>query len=405
MLKPRGAICNLDCAYCFYLNKDRLYPHSSFYMSDEVLESFTRQYIQSQNTPEVTFAWQGGEPTLMGLDFYHKAIEFQHKYRQPGQKINNSLQTNATLLTDDWCGFFKQHDFLLGVSLDGPRELHDRYRRDKGGGPTFDHVMDGIRLLKDHRVAFNILACANDCTASHPLEVYRFLRDEVGAEFIQFIPIVVKSSEPGKPNEVTSVTGHAYGQFLTVVFDEWIQRDVGKVFVQVFDVALAAWAGYSPGLCVHEPACGKALAMEHNGDLYACDHFVDSKHYLGNVIERSLVELINQPRQLHFGQDKRGSLPTECQKCSVRFACHGGCLKDRLLPGPDGKVGVNVLCEGYRAFFTHIDRPMRRMAELLKSNRAPAEIMGEYQHRKINGSLNKTHRNRHRKTNIEVTHV
>jgi len=405
MLKPRGPICNLECSYCFYLHKDALYPDATFYMSDELLEAFTRQYIEAQNVPEITFAWQGGEPTLMGLDFYRRAVDYQRKYRQPGQKINNSLQTNAVLLNDEWCQFFKQNNFLLGVSLDGPRELHDAYRVDKGGQPTFDRVMHGIRLLQKYRIEFNILACVNDRTVKYPLDVYHFLRDEAAATFIQFIPIVEKSTNPAHPVSVRSTTGLAYGHFLITIFDEWVQRDVGKEFVQIFDVALAAWAGLRPGLCVHEATCGRALAMEHNGDLYSCDHFVDSKYFLGNMIDHSLVELINLPQQRQFGRDKKAALPRLCRKCRVRFACNGGCPKDRLLATPDGEPGLNFLCEGYLAFFNHIDRPMRRMVELLQANRAPAEIMEQHQLHKTSNATEKTGRKRHKKSENEAPHV
>lgn len=395
MLKPRGPICNLDCAYCFYLRKGALYPAASFRMSDELLEAFTRQYIQAQTVPEITFAWQGGEPTLMGLDFYRKAIHFQRLYRQPGQEIHNSLQTNAVLLTDEWGQFFKAHNFLIGVSLDGPQALHDAYRRDKGDQPTFERVLQGIELLKKYQVEFNILACVNDRTAQQPLEVYRFFRDEVGAAFIQLIPIVEKSDQAGCIMTERSVSGPAYGNFLNTIFDEWIRNDVGKVYVQLFDVALAVWAGYRPGLCVHEATCGYALVMEHNGDLYACDHFVDSGHFLGNMIDQSLVELISLPQQRQFGRDKKANLPHQCRKCRVRFVCNGGCLKDRLSITEDGDPGLNVLCQGYLDFFTHIDRPMRRMAELLQANRAPAEIMEQFCSNRGSDSLEKSSRKRH----------
>jgi len=366
-------------------------------MSDEILESFTRQYIQAQNVPELTFAWQGGEPTLMGLDFFHKAMSFQHTYRQSGQKINNSLQTNAVLLDDEWCQFFKRHNFLLGVSLDGPQELHDAYRVDKGGKPTFEGVMHGIRLLQKHQVEFNILACVNDRTAQHPLEIYHFFRDELATAFIQFIPIIEKTTDLAHPISERSVTGQAYGQFLNTIFDEWVQRDIGKIFIQIFDVALAAWAGYRPGLCVHEETCGRAMAMEHNGDLYACDHFVDSGHFLGNMIAQSLVELINLPQQRQFGRNKKADLPHRCHNCWVRFVCNGGCPKDRLLTAQNGEPRLNILCEGYQAFFTHVDRPMRRMAELLHANRAPEEIMEQLRLSKASSAGFKQGRKRHYK--------
>ncbi|MEN8242035.1 MAG: anaerobic sulfatase maturase, partial [Chloroflexota bacterium] len=269
MTKPRGAICNLGCEYCFFLKKEALYPDSDFLMSDQVLESFTRQYIEAQSVPEVTFAWQGGEPTLMGLDFFKRAVFFQNKFRKPGMRISNSLQTNGTLLDDKLCQFFKAHNFLIGLSLDGPADLHNTYRLDKGGNPTFGRVMDGIALLKKHQVDFNILTCVNAANADHPLEVYQFLRDEVGAEFIQFIPIVERDNATGyqEGTQVTSrtVSGRAYGQFLIAVFDEWVKKDVGKVYVQIFDVALGVWFGQPASLCIFSETCGSALALEHNG--------------------------------------------------------------------------------------------------------------------------------------------
>lgn len=375
MAKPRGAICNLDCHYCFYLRKEALYPHSAFRMTDEVLECFVRQYIEANTwQPEITFAWQGGEPTLMGLAFFQEVVALQQRYRRPGQRVLNALQTNGILLDDDWGRFFHEHAFLIGVSLDGPTELHDVYRRDKGGHPTFDRVMAGVNLLKTHRVPYNILACVNDVTAQHPLTVYRFLRDEVQAEFIQFIPIV--EWEPASATISTrSVTGDAYGAFLNTIFEEWVRHDVGRVAVQLFDAALGIWAGFGPGLCIFDEDCGRGVALEHNGDVYACDHYVNPTHFLGNVQTKSLIELVDSPEQIAFGQAKQRQLPGYCQRCPVKFACNGGCPKDRLLSTPDGEPGLNYLCAGYKAFFSHIDRSMQAMALLLHAGRDPAEIM------------------------------
>jgi len=379
MIKPRGPICNLDCAYCYYLRKERLYPNSDFRMTDALLEEFTRQYIQAQRVPEVIFGWQGGEPTLMGLDFFRRAVELQHKYHRPGMRILNALQTNGTTLSDEWCRFFREHDFLVGLSLDGPRGLHDAYRVDKGGRPTFDRVMTGLHLLKKHNVEFNILTCVHAVNAEHPLEVYRFLRDEAGARFIQFIPIVERDNKTGfqEGTKVTerSVTGQQYGDFLVTVFDDWVRRDVGCVFVQIFDVALAAWLGQPPGLCIFEETCGTALALEHNGELYACDHFVEPRYRLGNIQETPLIELVGSERQRQFGLAKRDTLPRYCRECEMRFVCNGGCLKNRILRTPDGEPGLNYLCEGYKAFFTHIDRPMRIMAAELQAGRPPSGII------------------------------
>jgi uncharacterized protein len=383
MMKPRGAICNLDCQYCYFLAKEMLYPGSRFRMADELLEEYTRQYIAAQRVPEVTFAWQGGEPTLMGLDFFKRAVELQQKYRRPGMKVYNAFQTNGVLLNEDWCRFFKQHDFLIGVSIDGPQPLHDAYRVDKGGNPTFRKVMAGLALLKQHRVEFNILTTVHAANADHPLEVYHFLRDEAGAQFMQFIPIVEldnresfgRSFQEGDRVTERSVTGQQYGQFLCAIFDEWVRRDVGRVFVQIFDVALAAWSGHRPGLCVFEETCGHALALEHNGDLFSCDHFVEPKYRLGNIQEIPLVEMVASAQQQRFGLDKRDTLPRYCRECEVRFVCNGGCPKDRILHTPEGEPGLNYLCAGFKRFFNHIDRPMRLMANELRHQRPPANIM------------------------------
>jgi len=379
MLKPRGSICNLGCKYCYFLSKERLYPGSRFRMTEELLEEYTRQYITAQRVPEVTFAWQGGEPTLMGLDFFRMAVEFQQKQRKPGLRVHNALQTNGTTLDDDWCRFFRAHDFLIGISIDGPREVHDRYRVDKGGRPSFDRVMEGLNLLKKHRVEFNVLTTIHAANAPHPLEVYRFLRDEAGAQFIQFIPIVERDNETGfqEGDTVTdrSVTARQYGDFLIAVFDEWVRRDVGRVFVQIFDVALAAWVGQRPGLCIFEETCGTALAMEHNGDLYACDHFVEPKYKLGNIVDAPMTALVGSDEQRRFGLAKRDALPRYCRQCEVRFVCNGGCPKNRFIHTPDSEPSLNYLCAGYKAFFNHICQPMQIMATELRARRPPANIM------------------------------
>jgi uncharacterized protein len=385
MLKPRGPICNLDCRYCYYLDKEKLTPGSSFRMADDLLAEFTRQYIAVQGVPEATFAWQGGEPTLMGLDFYERAVALQRQFRRPGMRIDNALQTNAVLLDDAWCRFLKEHRFLVGVSLDGPRELHDAYRTDKGGGPTFERVMAGLELLKGHGVDYNILACVHAANAEHPLRVYRFLRDEVGAEFIQFIPIVQREGRPAPQGGArvpdASVTGRQYGEFLIAIFDEWVRRDVGRVYVQMFDVALGVWLGQRPSLCTFQVTCGQALALEHNGDLYACDHFVEPKHRLGNIQDVPLVDLVDSTKQRQFGEAKRDTLPSECRACPVRFACNGGCPKDRILSASGEHGRLNALCEGYRSFFSHIDASMRFMAAAIRARRPPSDIMQALAHR------------------------
>lgn len=379
MMKPRGAICNLDCKYCYFLSKEMLYPGSRFRMADDLLEEYTKQYIEAQRVPEVTFAWQGGEPTLMGLDFFKRAVAYQQQYRKPGTRIHNAFQTNGVLLDDDWCHFFREHDFLIGLSVDGPEELHDRFRVDKGGNPTHHKVMHAAELLKKHRVEYNTLTTVHAGNVEHPVEVYRFLRDDMGSRFHQFIPIVERDNDTGyqEGDKVTnrSLTGEQFGDFLCAIFDEWVRRDVGRVFVQIFDVALAAWTGNRPGLCVFEETCGSALAMEHNGDLFSCDHFVEPNYRLGNIQEIPLVDMVTSPQQIQFGLDKRDTLPKYCRECEVRFVCNGGCPKDRFIQTPDGEEGLNYLCAGFKQFFTHINRPMQIMANELRAQRAPANVM------------------------------
>jgi len=382
LAKPTGAICNLNCSYCFFLEKERLYPHSRFRMTDEVLESYLDQYLSVQRIPHVTIAWQGGEPTLMGLDFYRRSIECEQKYAASGMTIERTLQTNGTLLDGEWCTFLREHNYLVGLSLDGPRELHDVYRVDKAGHPTFDRVLHAARLLQEYNVEFNILCAVSAANVVHAIELYRFFRDDVGARFIQFIPIVELNNETGfqEGNTVTdrSVTAEQWGRFLITIFDEWVTRDVGRVFVQHFDAALAAWAGEPPAVCIFSPTCGTALALEHNGDLYSCDHFVEPDYLLGNILDTPLLELVSSDAQRQFGLNKRDTLPRYCQECPVRFACHGECPKNRFVETRTGESGLNYLCAGYRAFFTHIDQPMQQMTALLRQGRAPAEVMSKH---------------------------
>jgi uncharacterized protein len=370
MIKPRGPICNLACDYCYFLSKEALYPGSDFRMSDEVLEDFTWQYIQSQRVPRVIFAWQGGEPTLMGLDFYRKAIELQRKYARPGMMIENTIQTNGTLLTDEWCEFFRDNKFLVGLSLDGPQHLHNIFRKDKSGEGSAQRVLKGLRLLQKHGVETNVLCTVNSGNVAYPLEVYRYFRDELAVNFIQFIPIVEKNDigQPLTRKNMTdrSVSGQMYGDFLISVFDEWIREDVGKVFVQIFDTALSHWLGVGGGLCVFEQTCGLALALEHNGDLYTCDHFVDPAHFLGNITKTPMVDLLRSDQQYQFGLQKKEALPQTCLECEVLFACKGGCPKNRIGTAMEGANGLNVLCEGYQAFFRYIHQPMKQMAALLR---------------------------------------
>jgi len=395
MTKPMGPICNLDCSYCFYLEKENLYPAGhNFKMTDEVLETYIRQYIGGQKTPEVCFAWQGGEPTLLGVKFFRKVVELQAHYAD-GKKIRNAFQTNGTLLTDEWCSFFKEHNVLIGLSIDGPARLHNAYRVDKKGNSTYDEVLAGLRLLKKHGVEFNTLTVVSRKNVRHALEVYRFLRD-IGSGFIQFIPLVERipdkeakalgldlSAPPrlGQEEEISrrvtewSVPAKEYGEFLCTIFDEWVQRDVGRTFVQIFDVALGNWSGEGGGLCVFSPTCGTSLAMEHNGDVYSCDHYVYPDYHLGNIMNTSLGNMVSSEFQNQFGQDKSDKLPRYCRECDVRFACHGECPKHRFIRTPDGEGGLNYLCPAYKRFFTHIDLFMKQMAVLLRSGRAPAEIM------------------------------
>lgn len=382
LAKPTGAICNLDCQYCFFLAKEQLYPGSKFRMTDDLLETYIQQLLESHRTPEVTVAWQGGEPTLMGLEFFQRSIELVEKYKKPGQKVTHTLQTNGTRLDEDWGRFFKQHQFLIGLSVDGPQPLHDVYRVDKRGRGSFEQVMQGWNVLKQHQVDFNILCTVNAANGDHPLEVYRFFRDHLGAEFIQFIPIVERVNSDGSTliqagNQVTerSVKPEQFGQFLIGVFDEWVRRDVGKVFIQHFDAALANWVGVQPSVCVFSKTCGTALALEHNGDLYSCDHFVEPDYKLGNIQETPMIEMIASEQQRQFGQAKFDTLPQYCRSCKVRFACNGGCPKNRFIETPDGEPGLNYLCAGYKAFFTHIDKPMQMMAELLRQGRYADEVM------------------------------
>jgi len=400
LAKPTGAICNLDCTYCFFLSKEALYPGSPFRMTEDTLEAYIEQLIQAHDTPEVTIAWQGGEPTMMGLDFYRRAVELAEKHRRPGQRVQHTMQTNGVLIDDAWAAFFKEQGFLIGISIDGPREIHDTYRVNKGGSGTFDQVMEGWEALRRREVDVNVLCTLHAANADRPLEVYRFFRDDLGARFIQFIPIVERATAETLPlaNEgwherpggdrllytqegslVTerSVTGEAYGSFLVSVFEEWVRRDVGTVFVQMFDVTLGAHVGqYS--LCIHSPTCGNALALEHNGDLYSCDHFVEPDYLLGNIHDTPMLDLVASPRQRAFGRDKRSTLPRYCLECPVRFACHGGCPKDRFIQTPDGEPGLNYLCAGFKRFFGHVDAPMRQMADLLRAGRFADEIMQSY---------------------------
>jgi serine-type anaerobic sulfatase-maturating enzyme len=398
LIKPTGAICNLDCKYCFFLSKEMLYPGSRFQMAEDLLATYLKQLLESHRAPEVDVAWQGGEPTLMGLDFFERSVNLVNKLKRSGQRIQYTIQTNGTLLDDKWCAFFKQNNFLVGLSIDGPKDLHDVYRVNKGGDGSFDQVMRGLDCLKRHKVDVNILCTVHAANQHHPLKLYRFFRDELGAEFIQFIPIIERASastlpianlgwseRPGGDRPLytnsgslvteRSVDAQSYGRFLIAIFDEWVKTDVGKIYVQHFDSALANWVGVPGAVCIWSETCGQAVALEHNGDLYSCDHFVEPAYKLGNIRETHLIQLLASPQQIKFGQDKKNTLPRYCRECEVRFACHGECPKNRFIKTPDGEDGLNYLCAGYKAFFNHIDEEMKIMARLISVKRFPDEIM------------------------------
>ena len=385
MTKPVGPLCNLDCKYCFYLEKEKLYPRdTNWAMPPDVLESFIRQHIDAHSVPEVLFAWQGGEPTLLGVDYFRKVVELQKTYAN-GKVIKNAFQTNGVLLDDAWCEFFQQHEFLIGLSIDGPQPLHDHYRVDRGGQPSFKKVMRGLEALKRGRVEFNTLTVVNRVNQGQGLEVYRFLK-EIGSLVMQFIPLVDRLTDEPDPLKLVlpersgslaewSVEPEAYGDFLCTIFDEWVRHDVGKHYVQLFDVSLEAWMGMPSSLCWFRDVCGAALALEHNGDLYSCDHYVYPENRLGNIMDEPLASLVNSDRQCQFGQDKRDRLPGYCRECDVRFACHGECPKRRFTRTPDGEDGLNYLCAGYKRFFRHVDPYMRFMAAMLQRRQSPSHVM------------------------------
>ncbi len=394
MTKPIGPLCNLDCKYCFYLEKEKLFPADENYkMRDEVLEAYIRKYIQSQNTPEISFAWQGGEPTLMGLDFFRKVVALQRQCAG-GRPVHNSFQTNGTNLDDDWCRFFAREGFLVGLSIDGPQHIHNRYRVDKGGSGSFERVFQAMEKLKKWRVEFNTLTCVTRQSPDEAVEIYNFLKKQ-DVTFMQFIPIVERAGDrtahaigldlavppdlraADNPDAMMpwAVSSEGYGRFLCTVFDEWIKTDVGRIFVNIFDVVLNAWCGMEPNLCTFARTCGQAVAMEHDGGVYSCDHYVYPSYFLGNIMEKSLEEMIYSREQVKFGNDKRDALPRYCRECEFLFACNGECPKHRFVKTPDGEPGLNYLCEGYKKFFSHIDPAMREMAALVQNGRPAADIM------------------------------
>jgi uncharacterized protein len=398
LAKPAGAACNLGCQYCFFLSKENLYlARESPLMPDDVLETYIRQLMESSFGPQVEVSWQGGEPMLRGIDFFRRSVALANKCRRPDLRVLHTIQTNGTLIDDEWAKFFKQNGYLVGVSIDGPRELHDAYRVTKSAEGSFDDVIRGWNCLRKHKVDANILCTIHAANADHPLEVYRFFRDELKAEYIQLIPIVERATpetiglanrgwgglrgadrplytQTGNLVAKRSVKADKFGKFLIAIFDEWVKRDVGKVFVVTFDVALGSWLGQHNS-CIVSPTCGASLVMEHNGDVYSCDHYVEPDHRLGNVRQTPLADLVLSEKQQRFGQAKYDTLPQYCRKCPVLFACYGECPRNRFIETPTGEAGLNYLCEGYKAFFQHIDGSMRSMADLVRKGRYADEIM------------------------------
>ncbi|KKK39124.1 anaerobic sulfatase-maturase [Mesobacillus campisalis] len=395
LAKPSGPICNLDCHYCFYTEKEALFTGTNhFRMSDETLEKFISQYIKAQNSPEIPFVWQGGEPTLMGLEFYKKVVVLQQKHAE-GKKITNSLQTNGTLLTEEWCQFLAKHDFLVGLSLDGPEFIHDHYRVDRGGKPTFHKVLKALHMLKKYKVSYNVLTCVTKESSQYPLEIYSFFKEQ-GAEFIQFIPIVErmpdqKAAELGlrhaappsiheeeiqKTVSPWTVEPEKFGDFLIAIFDEWVRKDVGSVHVMNFEQSLTSWLGLPATSCVFAETCGRAAIVEHNGDVYSCDHYMYPDYRLGNIYNETFAEMMDSNQQRAFGENKKASLPKYCQSCEVRFACNGECPKHRFLLTPDGEPGLNYLCAGYKKYFYHIHKYMKVMVQLIENDLPVSEVMG-----------------------------
>lgn len=387
MLKPAGAHCNLACKYCYYLEKNKLYPTAQRHlMSDEMLEQFTREYIEAQTMNQVLFTWHGGEPLLRSIDFYRKALSLQQKYAG-GRRIDNVIQTNGTLLTDEWCEFFAQNHWLVGISIDGPQPDHDHYRLTAAGKPSWKKVMQGIKLLKKHGVEWNAMAVVNAYNVNHPLEFYRFFKEN-GCQFLQFTPIVERQTrhEDGRTlasladkDEISlseaSVAPEQWGYFLCAIFDEWVRKDVGKIFVEIFDCTLANWMGISPGICAYSKECGHAGVMEHNGDVYSCDHFVFPEYKLGNIRDHSLIDMLYGEQQQEFSRLKHSSLPRQCKECDMEFACHGECPKNRFMKDQYGDSGLNYLCPGYYHYYQHVAPYMDYMKQELMSQRPPSNIM------------------------------
>ena len=387
MLKPAGAHCNLACKYCYYLEKNNLYDKSHRHiMSDEMLEQFTREYIEAQTMPQVLFTWHGGEPLMRSIDFYKKALTLQKKYAR-GRRIDNVIQTNGTMLTDEWCEFFAQNNWLVGISIDGPQEYHDHYRLTTTGNPSWQKVMHGIELLKKHHVEWNAMAVVNAYNANHPLEFYHFFKEN-GCQYLQFTPIVERLTkhQDGRtlasladdkeiPLADFSVTPEQWGNFLCAIFDEWVRNDVGKMFVEIFDCTLANWMGVLPGICAYSKNCGHAGVMGHNGDVYSCDHFVFPEYKLGNIRNHTLIEMLYGDKQHAFSRLKHTSLPRQCKECDMEFACHGECPKNRFEKDKYGEPGLNYLCKGYYQYYSHVAPYMDFMKRELQAQRPPANIM------------------------------
>ena len=386
MAKSVGATCNLRCDYCYYLEKRELYDSQSQQMSDETLELFIKEYIALQTTPEVLFIWHGGEPLLRPISFYERALELQQRYAN-GRKVDNCIQTNATLIDERWCELFRRNNILVGVSIDGPQEMHDSMRRTPMGDGSYRDVIRGLRLLSKYDIEWNAMATVNATNVEYPIEFYRFFRDNLGCRYLQFTPVVERTTkingrgrllhvkEPSGEITPHSVTAEQWGEFLCAIFDEWVRRDVGEVFVQLFDATLANWAGLPAGVCTMSKYCGQASAIEHNGDVYSCDHFVFPEYRLGNIHDSSLMDMMYGSKQREFGKAKYRSLPQQCRKCRYEFACHGECPRNRFISTADGEQGLNYLCKGYWRFFAHVHGAMDFMRQQLERGLPPANVM------------------------------
>ena len=394
LVKPVGASCNLRCKYCYYLEKSHLYRNApARVMSDELLERFVQEYIQAQTMSQVLFTWHGGEPLMRPLSFYRKAVALQEKYAF-GRQIDNTIQTNGTLLTDEWCEFFKEHNWLVGISIDGPQEFHDEYRRTASDKPSWQKVMRGIRLLRKHGVEWNAMAVVNDFNAGYPIEFYHFFK-EMGAKYIQFAPVVERMAAHSDGRHLAtlvdqecpvadfSVSPAQWGDFLCAIFDEWVRHDVGQTYVEIFDCTLANWVGERPGICVYAKECGHAGVMEFNGDVYSCDHFVFPEYKLGNIRDRTLVEMLYGEQQRQFSCLKHASLPKQCKECEWEFACHGECPKNRFVNDRYGNPGLNYLCSGYRHFYEHVAPYMDFMKKEFMNQRPPANVMEAVKRKRI----------------------